>query len=386
MIAPANEPENSPVRVMLVDDSAIIRGLYRRMMSEDDGVEVVADAGNGEIAVRRLQDNPLVEVIILDIEMPVMDGVTAIPLLLKARPDVMILMSSTLTTQNANASLRAMRAGAADYLPKPTTSRGLTSGQDFRSELLMKIKILGETLRKKSGNIAPRPVPGKTPVTPVAKPETKASGWRLRSSSSIQLRNPGRHRPRVIAIGSSTGGPEALREIFETMPLDINLPIVITQHMPPMFTKILADRLGRSGAWTVREAEDGDELKPGVALVAPGGRHMLFKQQGTRIFAKLDDGPPENFCRPAVDPMFRSVNKLFGGAVLGVVLTGMGDDGTKGAKEIIDTGGTIVAQNEETSVVWGMPGAVTGAGLCSKLIPRNEMAKYITNFVVRFAK
>jgi len=155
--------------------------------------------------------------------------------------------------------------------------------------------------------------------------------------------------------------------------------------MPPTFTTILADRLNKNSAWECREAKDGDELRPGLALMAPGGFHMLIKKLDNKYIVEINDGPPENYCRPAVDPLFRSVTKAFGGAVLGVVLTGMGNDGTKGGKFIVDAGGTIVAQDEVTSVVWGMPGAVTAAGLCSKLVPRNGMANFITNFVTRFS-
>ncbi|MBT4890730.1 MAG: chemotaxis response regulator protein-glutamate methylesterase [Rhodospirillales bacterium] len=375
---------------MLVDDSAIIRGLYRRMLVDNPAVEIVTDAGNGEQAVRRLEENLSVEVIILDIEMPIMDGLTAIPLLLKTKPNVMILMSSTLTAQNADTSLRAIQAGAADYLQKPTTNSELTSGQDFRSELLMRIEALGTAARRKarqpprqaSTTSSPSPVAaGRPSATPFA--TVNKSGWNLSTSKGATLRSPGTLKPKVVAIGSSTGGPEALRDVIQSLSIDINLPVVITQHMPPMFTKILAERLDKSGVWTCREAENGDELKPGLALVAPGGHHMLIKKSNNKYVVELDDSPPENFCRPAVDPMFRSVTRAFGGAVLGVVLTGMGNDGTKGGKDIIDAGGTIIAQDEESSIVWGMPGAVTDAGLCSKLVPIKEIAKYITNFVIR---
>lgn len=384
MEAPGNSNVNKPIKVMIVDDSAIIRGLYRRMIASEQGIEIVTDAGNGEQAVRRLKETPSVEVIILDIEMPIMDGLTAIPLLLKTKPDVMILMSSTLTDRNAKTSLQAMHAGAADYIQKPTTNSELSSGLDFKSELIMKIKGLAAAARRKLSIAAPKP---RTSTMATARPTTptKAVGWALASSEGVKLRNRGHIKPRVIAIGSSTGGPEALRDIFLTLPLDINIPIVITQHMPPTFTAILANRLDKAGQWAFKEAEDGDELKPGLALIAPGGRHMLVKKLNNRYVVILTDDPAENFCKPSVDPLFRSIAKAFGGAVMGIVLTGMGNDGALGGKHITDAGGTIVAQDEASSVVWGMPGAVTDAGLCSKLVPKQDMAKYITNFITGFA-
>ncbi len=400
-MALASQNTVDPIKVMLVDDSAIIRGLYRRMLGDCKEVEIVADAGNGEQAIRRLKETPSVEVIILDIEMPIMDGLTAIPHLLEAKPGVMILMSSTLTAQNAEYSMRALQSGAADYLQKPTTNIALSSGTDFRTDLLMKINALGEALRRNTirlrgataarptlGTVEPRPQPitprPSAPTAPASIPDNKPLAWNLKSSSKVSFRKSGTIKPRIIVIGSSTGGPEALRDVFASLSGNLGVPIVITQHMPPTFTTLLAARLKESGAWDCREGIHGEELKPGLALVAPGGKHMLVKKLNNKYLIEINEDPPENYCRPAVDPLFRSVSQAFGGAVLAVVLTGMGNDGTKGGQDIINAGGTLIAQDEETSIVWGMPGSVANAGLCSMLVSKKDMAGYINNFITRF--
>lgn len=377
---------NDPVKVMLVDDSAIIRGLYRRMVAQDTDVEVVSDAGNGQQAIDRLKNNP-VDVIVLDIEMPVMDGLTAIPHLLKIQPNVVILMASTLTARNADISLQAMIAGAADYIEKPSSNNELTSGQDFKTELLRKIKTLGATAQRRA---APRNTAtssaSRSPTADSSKVSVKqkSADWVLPSSSNVTLRRPGVVKPRVLAIGSSTGGPQALATVFEKLPKSLGIPIVVAQHMPPTFTKTLADRIAKHSEWNCREAEDGEELRADTILIAPGGFHMLIAMDGAKVVARLNQEPAENFCRPSVDPLFRSVAAVYGSASLALILTGMGHDGRDSGGMIVERGGTLFAQDEDSSVVWGMPGAVATAGLCSKVIPLNAVAGEISNFVTRF--
>ncbi len=367
-----------PIKVMMVDDSAIIRGLYRRLLSQDSDVEVVNDAANGQQAVERL-GRQYVDVIILDIEMPIMDGLTAIPKLLEVQPSVTIIMASTLTAHNADISLRALEAGAADYIQKPTTNTELSTGQDFRGELLQKVKTLGEVGRKKASVKAPPPVEAKAPV---AKAPTEQ--WKIPQKSDVKLRSPGKTRPKLLAIGSSTGGPQALRRFFELLSPDIGIPVVVTQHMPPTFTTILAEHISKSGDWECREAVNGDLLRPGLILLAPGGYHMTIdKNDQGQTVAHLNQDPPEHFCRPAVDPMLRSIAKSYGASTLCVILTGMGNDGMKGSQGIVEAGGTIFAQDEETSVVWGMPGAVAGAGVCSVIAPLDDIPAHISQFVTR---
>lgn len=380
----SDQVSGEPIKVMMVDDSAIIRGLYRRLLNGDPAVEVVNDAANGLQAVERLAKQ-YVDVIILDIEMPIMDGLTAIPKLLETQPSVTIVMASTLTAGNADISLRAMEAGAADYIQKPTTNTELSTGQDFRSELLQKVKTLGEVGRRKAASRkASAPAPRPAPAPGVLAKDPLSAPWIIPTQSDVTLRKPGILKPKLIAVGSSTGGPQALRRFFELLSPDVGLPVVVTQHMPPTFTTILAEHINKATGWNCREGAHGDVPKPGLALIAPGGFHMTIDDVGGTPTVHLNQNPPESFCRPAVDPMLRSIAKTYGASVLCVILTGMGNDGLKGSQGIVDIGGSVFAQDEETSVVWGMPGAVAGAGICSVIAPLEEIPARVTQFVSRF--
>jgi two-component system chemotaxis response regulator CheB len=361
------------IRVMVVDDSAVIRGLIWRMLEPDGEITVVASASSGELAVKELSRTD-VDVIILDIEMPVMDGLTALPKLLEADPGVKILMTSALTLNNAEISLRALQAGAADYVPKPTATGEISGGEDFHRDLLAKVKALGEARRRRQHSKRRLEGAGSRTLAAVPKPGVPAV---------IDLRQPGVQRPDILAIGSSTGGPQALLALLKEIPLDRRLPIVITQHMPPTFTTILARHITKSTEWPCTEGTDGEPISPGHIYLAPGDFHMVVEAEGSQRVLHLNQGPPENFCRPAVDVMLRSVAKVYAGRVLTVILTGMGHDGLEGSKLIADAGGTIIAQDEATSVVWGMPGAVATAGLCSAVLPLNELPPYIGEIASR---
>lgn len=350
-----------PIRVMVVDDSAVIRMMITRILEDDSQVSVVAAAGNGQIALDTLSANDI-DVIILDIEMPVMDGLTALPKLLQAEPGIKIIMASTLSTRNADISIRALNAGAADYVPKPTSTRDIRTGDAFRRELLAKVKTLGEVRRRHRS---------------AARGEGAPSGPGLYPAKPIALRKPGPVRPTVLAIGSSTGGPQALFAVLGGLKSDIRQPIFITQHMPPTFTTMLAEHIARATGRPCAEAKDGEVVESGHIYVAPGDFHMVVEANKAQRVFRLSKAPPENFCRPAVDPMLRSLAKVFGPGVLGVILTGMGHDGLNGGEAVTKAGGTIVAQDEESSVVWGMPGAVATAGLCSAVLPIAELAPYI---------
>jgi two-component system chemotaxis response regulator CheB len=355
------------VRVMLVDDSAVIRGLIARMIEGEPGLRVAASVGNGQMAVDRLKANP-VDVIILDIEMPVMDGLTAIPKLLEIKPDVKIIMASTLTEKNADISLRALQAGATDYVPKPTATREISGGETFKHELLEKIRQLGLISRR------PPSTPGAASAVPVPKERVAKPLY----EKPIQLRTDGGTvRPRVLAVGSSTGGPQALFQLFKDIRPDINIPVVVTQHMPATFTTILAEHIAKASGWPCAEASDGMSLQPGHIYVAPGNFHMTVEKSGTGMVIRTNQDPPENFCRPSVDPMLRSLAAEFGGAVLTVILTGMGHDGRDGAKVLVEAGGTVLAQDEASSVVWGMPGAVATAGLCHAVLPLKDLGPHV---------
>ncbi|WP_404386305.1 chemotaxis response regulator protein-glutamate methylesterase [Caenispirillum salinarum] len=364
---------------MVVDDSAVVRGLETRILESDPAITVIASVGNGQAAVQAL-DRHDVEVIVLDIEMPVMDGITALPLLLKKAPNVKIVMSSTLTLRNAEISMKALEAGASEYVTKPSSSRELTGGQDFKAELVAKVKALGAAARKASGG-TPRvasPAP-RAAAAPAATPRSAGQPSLHQAGANIVLREPSKERPDIIAIGSSTGGPQALFNLLGGLRKcgGVQQPIIITQHMPATFTTILAEHINRLAGLTAKEAENGEVLKPGVVYIAPGDYHMLVESKGTNRVLTLNQAPPENFCRPSVDPMFRSVAKVYGRRALAVVLTGMGADGAKGGKIIADAGGTVVAQDEATSVVWGMPGATAQGGACSAVLPLPDIAPYL---------
>lgn len=382
---------SQPYRVMVVDDSAVVRGLETRMLETDPGIQVVASVGNGEAAIRAL-DRHDVEVVVLDIEMPVMDGLTALPKILEKAPHVRVIMSSTLTQKNAEVSLKALELGATDYIPKPSSSRELTGGTDFKTELIEKVKALGLAARRNTGLRQRTPPAGRQPFsrpgTPVAaRSATAAAAPVAVPPRQITLRPAGKDRPEVVAIGSSTGGPQALFTVLTGIKHGGGLqqPILITQHMPATFTTILADHISRIAGLPAKEAEDGEAVVGGRVYIAPGEHHMLVETRGTQKVIKLDDGPPENFCRPSVDPMFRSIARAWGSRVLACVLTGMGADGAKGGRAIVEAGGTVIAQDEATSVVWGMPGAAAQAGICSAVLPVGEIAPYILKMAARRA-
>ncbi|UUX50525.1 chemotaxis response regulator protein-glutamate methylesterase [Nisaea acidiphila] len=374
--AEAKPRSKDPYRVMLVDDSAVIRGLFTRFLEADPDVKIVASVGDGQRAIDTLKNNDI-EIIVLDIEMPRMDGITALPELLKVDPKVQIVMASTLTARNAEISLKALSLGARDYLTKPSSTSEMTGAADFPSDLLSKVKAFGAQRRRKSGAAPPSGATATARAAasgaPAAAPRagtarTTARPTAAPASGNISLRKPSGRKPDVIAIGSSTGGPQALFRVLSDIPKTTRLPIFVTQHMPPTFTTILAEHITKSSGWVCSEAKSGDVVAPGRIYLAPGGYHMTVKSEGTDKVIALNQDPPENFCRPAVDPMIRSLIKVYG-RVLAVILTGMGHDGREGCRAVVEAGGDVVAQDENTSVVWGMPGAVAQAGLCCEVLP-----------------
>ncbi len=373
---------SEPYRVMVVDDSAVIRGLLTRGLEGDADISVVASVGDGQMAINTLQRQSI-DVVVLDIEMPVMDGLTAIPKLLAVAPSVKVIMASTLTRKNADVSLRALQAGAADYIPKPTSTRELSGADEFRRELINKVKALGAAARRagSGGRGEIRGLPSARPsfgATVRSRPESAASAIKTRPV-------PANLMPDVIAIGSSTGGPQALFEVLAHLRGSTTPPILITQHMPATFTTILAEHISRQCGLAAAEGKDGEALAGGRVYVAPGDFHMIVNARGNRPSISLTKDPPENFCRPAADPMLRSIVRAFGGRVLAVILTGMGQDGLRGCREVVNAGGMVVGQDEATSVVWGMPGAVATAGLCSAVLPIREIGPYIRKFALRTA-
>ena len=297
-------------------------------------MQVVARVANGQLAVDELKRTQ-VDVVVLDIEMPVMDGMTALPLLLRADPGLKVIMASTLTTRGADIALRALRLGPPTMYRSPPPWQG---DETFRRELIEKVKGLGRMRRR------------------VAQPVREIVALRLRPASIMP--------PRLLAVGSSTGGPQALFTLVQGLGRKLNVPVVLTQHMPATFMPILAAHLSKLGGMPCAEAKDGDVLATGHIYLAPGDRHLLIDTGRAGLQARLSADPPENFCRPSVDPMLRSAAAACDGRVLVAMLTGMGQDGLIGTRRVIDAGGCAVAQDEATSVVWGMPGAVAQAGLC----------------------
>jgi len=353
-----------PIRVMIVDDSAVVRGLVSRWIDEEPGLKVVARHANGRLAVDDVARSAP-DIVLLDIDMPVMDGLEALPLLLQARPELRILMVSTLTRRNAEISFKALTLGALDYVPKPDTNREITTSLDFRREVIRKIKLLGRSRTHQPREGARQRGEDEAGIEPPA--------FRKRPFSLVP--------PRVVAIGSSTGGPDALASVLGVAsPSLARVPVVIAQHMPPVFTGILAERLTRATGREAKEGAEGEPLQPGKIYVAPGNHHVTVVDCGEPAL-RIGNEPPVHFCRPAVDPLFESVAATFGPAALGIVLTGMGYDGAAGARAIAEAGGSVIAQDEASSVVWGMPSAAASVGACAGIMPPVEIAETVSKLI-----
>jgi len=330
---------------MIVDDSAVARGLMARWIGEDPDLECVGSAADGAQALSRIAAcDP--EVVVLDLEMPVMGGLEALPRLIAAKPSVRVVIASTLTQRGASAALRALELGASDCLGKP--GAGLGGAESYRSDLLRKLRGLAP----RSALIA-------------------APSWPLRPFPT-RLR-----RPEVLLVGASTGGPQALGALLAGLGPDWAPPILVVQHMPAAFTAVLAESLGRVANRPSVEAADGMTLQPGRIHLAPGDFHLRVARGGDGPRLALDQGAPVNFCRPAVDPLFSSAAAVFGERALGVILTGMGMDGCVGARALTAAGGVVLAQDEGSSVVWGMPGATARAGLASLIKPVPALAEAV---------
>ncbi len=369
---------DGPYRVMIVDDSAVIRGLLTRYLEADSMISVVSSVSNGALALSALSRHPI-DVVVLDIEMPVMDGLTALPKILEIRPDVQVIICSILTRKNAEVSLRALRNGAADYVTKPRTGSELSSAEDFKRELTEKVKALGAATRGNKKATLPRPE--RTPARERGEVfKRPLAGVKTRE---IVLRKAPIVRPEIIAIGSSTGGPQALFEILRHLAGEAKPPILVTQHMPATFTTLLAEHIARVTGQACSEAKDGEPIRPGKIYIAPGNFHMVVEKTATANVIRLTQGEPENFCRPSVDPMLRSMAEIYGSRLLVLMLTGMGSDGQQGAEVVTQAGGAVIAQDEATSVVWGMPGSVATNGLCSAVLPLNEIGPYVDKLVMR---
>ena len=368
----------------------MVRGILRRFLEKEDDISVVDAVPNGKAAVERIRKRD-VDVVILDIEMPVMDGLEALPKLLAIDPSVKVIMASTLTDRNASISLKALDNGAADYIPKPSTGR-IGGAYDFQREVVEKVRVHGQQAsggrrrpsvsdnksapveRTRRANAAAA-VAGAKGTGAASKQEAPVKKS-LYADAPIVLTKGPLIAPQILAIGASTGGPQALLDLLKEF-RNFRYPILITQHMPPTFTKIFAERLHRVTGIPADEAADGDVISGGRIYVAPGDYHMIAEIDGKVGRLRLTQSPPENFCRPAVDPMLRSLADVYGNRVLTVIMTGMGHDGLEGARRLRELGSCVVAQDEATSVVWGMPGAVATAGLCSAVLPKSDVGAYV---------
>ncbi len=338
-------------RVVIVDDSAVARRVVTRVLDADPDIEVVAALAGARQAVPRIQElQP--DFVILDVEMPEVTGVQALPLIRQAAPDARVIMFSALTARGASITLEALSLGASDYATKPTgVADSGEADQRIRDELVAKLKGLW-----RRDVLAPRP-----------------------SASTLPIggRGLGPARVDVVAIGASTGGPNALVDIMAGLGPSFTVPVLIVQHMPPVFTRLLAERLALRTGVRAAEARDGDDIGGGGVWVAPGDHHMTVARHGSRAVLRLNQEPAENFCRPAVDALFRSLAPIYGPRALAVVLTGMGHDGYRGCGDVLSAGGQVIAQDKATSVVWGMPGAVVAAGLADEVAPLSQIAERI---------
>lgn len=362
-----------PIRVMVVDDAIVVRGQLARWIEAEPGIQLVGLMRSGREAIEGF-DRAAPDVVILDVDMPDTDGITALPQLLAKKSDLIVIMASTLTLRNAEISLRALALGAADYVPKPQTTHEVSSVSSFRRDLIEKIRALGSCRRqlsprsKRDGGYRETPTANRVArPLPLPKPQVPP---KLRAKPIAM--------PRVLLVAASTGGPQAINSLLRGLGDVIDhAPVLVVQHMPPTFTAVFAEHLARATGRPAHEAADGETIRAGRIYVAPGGLHMRVTRRDGVATIGLDDGAPINFCKPAVDPLFNSAAEVWGSKALAVVLTGMGSDGMRGAASLVEAGGAVIAQDEETSVVWGMPGAVAGAGLCSAVLPLDQIGQKI---------
>ncbi len=355
------------IRILIVDDAVVVRRQVTEILSDDPSLEVVGAAATGHIALAKIpQVNP--DVVILDVLMPEMDGLETLAAIQKRYPHLCVIMFSAFTERGAAVTLDALSLGARDYVAKPTRTSSIQAVREYiQQELIPKIKVFCADI---SGLEQEALV-----ITPRSLPRSTVDNTRIRAYGNTPVQ--------IVAIGVSTGGPDALTKILPQFPANFPVPIVIVQHMPAMFTQRLADRLTAKCDLSVAEGFDGAQVKPGQIWIAPGGFHMIVERTGTSVRLRIHQDPPENFCRPAVDVLFRSVAQIYGAGAIAVVLTGMGQDGLRGCESIREAGGQILVQDEATSIVWGMPGFVAKAGLADKVLPLEQIAGEILRLAVR---
>lgn len=379
-----------PIRVLIVDDSAVMRRMVRQVLSSDPEIEIVGAATNGRIALEMIEELAP-DAITLDIEMPEMSGLEMLRKLRLTSKSIRVVMFSTLSERGARATLDALAAGADDYVTKPSNTTSIEEGMSrIRLQLIPKLKALcwmsmtrsqpspsTQARSKEEAGLTPAQRVGATANPPANVPVPQP--WLARAESRSSAINA--HAVEVLIIGTSTGGPNALGEVIPCLPADLPVPVLIVQHMPPMFTRFLAERLSSVSKIPVVEATAGDVLQPGKAWIAPGDYHMTLRPDRSRMIIETDQREKENSCRPSVDVLFRSVAQIFGARTLAVIMTGMGQDGLKGCERVSQMKGQIFAQDEPSSVVWGMPGFVVKAGLADKVLPLQQLGPEIVRRV-----
>ena len=341
---------HSPIRVLIVDDSAVIRGLLARALEMDPDITVSGTAMHGELALTWMRKQP-VDIVILDVEMPVMDGLTTLKHIQQEFPSVPVIMASSLTYEGAETTIEALSLGAVGCIAKPVASSTSESVNQLLKELIPLVKAVVHPQKPKPSSTS-SPPPSANLVQPAA-------------------------QPKIVVIGASTGGPQALREVLSGLPTDFPLPILIVQHMPPMFTPMLAKHLAKDTGRLCQEASEGIPIQANNTYVAPGDYHMMVDKKNDRMVLTLNQNEPEHYCRPSVNPMFHSAADWYGKSVVGVMLTGMGADGIEGTHTLVEKQGFMIAQDEESSVVWGMPAAVVSNDLAHRVLPLNQIASQI---------
>lgn len=360
---------NSTIQVLCVDDSAVIRGLLSRALEMDPDITVAGTAMHGELALAWMRKNS-VDVVICDVEMPVMDGLETLENIQKEFPGTPVIMASSLTYEGAETTIKALSLGAVGCISKPVAKNTSESVQQLLKELIPQVKAVAKPKAKtkaaSKSTTTSKPVKPRTPAPPAG-----------RSTPNFP--------PNILVIGSSTGGPQALRVVLTGLPKDFPLPIMIVQHMPPMFTPLLAKHLQKDTGRPCKEATEGEAIQPNHTYVAPGDYHMVIKKRGDRMVLTLNQKEQEHFCRPSVNPLFESAAEWYGKSVLGVMLTGMGDDGIEGTQTLVERQGFMITQDEESSVVWGMPGAVAKKNLAHKILPLDEISSEILRLCSRKA-
>jgi two-component system chemotaxis response regulator CheB len=359
--------QDTPIRVLVVDDSVVMRQLITRMLSAERDFDIVGTARNGNDAMLKVEQlRP--DLVTLDIEMPELDGLGALRLIQQRFPQTRVIMCSSLTERGAAVTIDALLAGADDYVTKAHSGEMAEGSYNaLKDSLTGKIRQL---FRKKDPVSLSKNLVERRSAPPVAAPRMPPPVWQQRTPT-----------PQILAIGVSTGGPSALAELLPMIPADFPLPIAIVQHMPPLFTHLLAERLTKISHLSVVEAKQGTRVQAGQAIIAPGDYHMRLARKESNIRVELNQDPQENSCRPAVDVLFRSIAEAYGGGAIAVILTGMGQDGLLGVRVLKDLGASVLVQDSQTSVVWGMPGAVANANLANAVLPLKDIVPAILRLI-----